>query len=172
MKSKPVRPLTDNGDGTHTVVLTRGKTAIVNSVDADFIGQWNWCAYRCPKGTFYAVRTDHDGAVQRTVRMHRALACAPSSMEVDHVDRDPLNNRRSNIRIATRAQNNRNRGRQRNNTSGYKGVSWYAEHEQWGGRIRVGGRTHFLGLHHDPADAYAAYCEAAARLHGEFANVG
>jgi hypothetical protein len=170
MHSKPVRPLVDNGDGTHTVILTRGKVALVDSADAAFVGQWNWCAWVCPQGGWYALRTDRETGA--TARMHRVLAGVPPGVEVDHVDRDSLNNRRKNIRVATRAQNNRNRGRQRNNTSGYKGVTWYARHKQWGAKISAGGRSHFLGLYRDAEDAHRAYCEAAARLHGEFANPG
>lgn len=171
--SKPVRVLEDMGDGTHRVPLTRGKYALIDSADAAYVGQWNWCAWVGRDRKWYAVRTEHHGARSRTVRMHRVLlGDPPVEMDVDHRNGDSLNNRRSNIRLATRAQNAMNQRRSRVNTSGYKGVSWYARHGQWGVRIVVGGRTHFLGLYRDPAEAHAAYCEAAVRLHGEFANAG
>jgi hypothetical protein len=172
MHSKPVRPPVDNGDGTHTVILTRGKVALVDSADAAFVGQWNWCAYRAPRGTWYAVRTDYAAGTQKTVRLHRALLSAPDELEVDHRNGDSLDNRRGNLRLATTAQNCQNARRNTRNTSGFKGVYWSAQHRQWVAAIYCDGRKHFLGLHRDPASAHAAYCEAAARLHGEFANVG
>lgn len=172
MNSKPARPLVDNGDGTHTVILTRGKTALVDSADAAWAGQWNWCAYRGPREYWYAVRTDYAGSAQATVRLHRALLSAPAELEVDHRNGDTLDNRRSNIRLATPTQNRQNVRRGVKNTSGYKGVTWYAKQRKWGARVTARGKVHFLGLFAFPADAHAAYCAAAAEMYGEFARSG
>jgi len=90
---------------------------------------------------------------------------------IDHKDRNPADN--SQIRPATRSQNQANRGKQRNNTSGYKGVIKVKNRKNsWTARIGLHGKSYYLGFFRTPEAAYAAYCEAAKRLHGEFANFG
>ena len=172
MHSKPVRPPVDNGDGTHTVILTRGKASLVDSADAAWVGQWNWCAYRAPRGTWYAVRTDYAAGARKTVRLHRALLSAPGDLEVDHRNGDSLDNRRGNLRLATNAQNACNKRRGKRSSSGYKGVSWSARHRKWAASIGAHGRRRFLGLFGCAEEAHQAYCAAAVELHGEFANPG
>ena len=90
----------------------------------------------------------------------------------DHKDTDRRNNRRGNLRICTVAQNVRNSGLRRDNTSGLKGVSWVNKYQKWIARIANQGQKIHLGYFDDPDKAYAAYCKAALELHGEFANLG
>jgi hypothetical protein len=89
---------------------------------------------------------------------------------IDHINGDPGDNRLANLREATNAQNTRNSGRRSNNTSGYKGVTWNRAARKWAAQIRDGKRYLHLGTYTDPAEAHAAYCRAAAELHGEFAR--
>lgn len=91
--------------------------------------------------------------------------------ELDHIDRDPSNNRIENLRAATRPENNWNKTRQSNNTSGYKGVFWRDERKCWVARITVNGKTVGLGSYKTASDAAAAYEKAASLHHGEFARV-
>lgn len=88
-------------------------------------------------------------------------------IEIDHKDGDPLNNRLANLRNATRAQNNRNRGRKRR--GGYRGVS--PAGSRWRAQICVNGRLRHLGCFREPEAAYAAYVEAARKYFGEFARL-
>jgi len=90
--------------------------------------------------------------------------------QIDHIDCDKANNRISNLREATNAQNQRNRGRRRDNSSGYKGVSWNSARRKWQSRIKLNGRYKSLGYYDSPDAAWIAYCESANRLHGEFAR--
>jgi hypothetical protein len=159
------RPLIDNGDGTHTIPLTRGLSSVIDSTDADFAGRFNWCAL-LTSGKFYAKRRRPDGT---TELLHVALAGEPG-LEVDHVDGDGLNNRRCNLRPATSSQNKHNRGKGRNNTSGFKGVWWHKQHGRWAADIWLHSKKRFLGLFDTAELAHAAYCKAAAELHGEFAR--
>lgn len=87
---------------------------------------------------------------------------------IDHVNGNPTDNRIANLRLATPAENQRNRRRQNNNTSGYKGV--HRHQGMWRARIAVNGRHISLGLYHNPEDAHRAYAIAAERYHGEFAR--
>lgn len=91
--------------------------------------------------------------------------------EIDHRDEVKSNNRWKNLRKATPSQNHRNRGPQKNNTSGYKGVTYVAKRKKWIAGIKLNGYRHNLGSFNSAESAYAAYCEAAVRLHGKFRKI-
>ena len=91
--------------------------------------------------------------------------------EIDHINGDRLDNRFVNLRKATRWQNAVNQGQRKNNTSGYKGVTWHSQAKKWAARIMVNRKSIRLGLFDDPKEAYAAYCTAAIFYFGEFARV-
>ena len=80
---------------------------------------------------------------------------------LDHEDTDRQNNRIKNLRPASNAENLHNRGKQKNNTSGYKGVSWHKRQKRWIAKIAADGEDHFLGYYDTPEEAHAAYCKAA-----------
>lgn len=88
---------------------------------------------------------------------------------VDHKDGDPTNNRPSNLREASPAENTRNRKRPRTNTSGVKGVCWEKNKRKWQVHIRVDGHKKFVGFAADLTHGAAMYADAAKRFHGEFA---
>lgn len=92
--------------------------------------------------------------------------------EIDHINGIRDDNGIENLRVATRNQNNRNRGAGKNNTSGYKGVSFHRQTGKWRSAIWVNSKRKSLGLFHDAHDAYKAYCAAAIEYHKEFSNVG
>lgn len=93
---------------------------------------------------------------------------------LDHIDGDKRNNRLANLREASRPENQRNRGANRNNTTGFKGVRLdkRAKFNRFQARITVDNKVLWLGAYPTAEAAHAAYCEAAARYHGEFANTG
>lgn len=79
---------------------------------------------------------------------------------VDHIDRDPSNNRIENLRDADKAINSWNRDLQSNNTSGFRGVSWNKGSGKWHAYIKVAGRRRHIGLFNTPEEASAAYEQA------------
>jgi HNH endonuclease/AP2 domain len=89
---------------------------------------------------------------------------------IDHRDRNPMNNRWDNLRLATFSQNSANRRRHDNNTSGFKGVVFERKTGKWIARIWKDRRCHFLGRHATAQEAHAAYAVKARELHGEFAR--
>lgn len=101
--------------------------------------------------------------------MHREIMNAPKGMVVDHIDGNGLNNRKSNLRICTQAQNNLNSRPKRNCSSRYKGVSFYKRDKIWQVQIFHNSRTIFLGRFDDEIEAALAYDRKAAELFGEFA---
>lgn len=88
---------------------------------------------------------------------------------VDHVNRNPLDNRLVNLRLATAAENIRNSRIHDTNKSGYKGVFWHRQRRKWVSYIMANGRNHYLGLFETPQEAHAAYNAKALELHGDFA---
>lgn len=101
-----------------------------------------------PKG--YVVRSirEHDRKV--VVRLHQVVfrnyhGPIPDGKEVDHIDRDPLNNLPDNLRALTRSGNVANRGKPRNNTSGFVGVRWHKDNRNWVASINPKGRYKHLG---------------------------
>ena len=84
---------------------------------------------------------------------------------IDHINRDPSDNRLANLREATTAENLQNQRIPKNNTSGFIGVSWHHPAKKWQAYIKLNGKNRYLGHFTDPAEAYAAYREAKARLH-------
>lgn len=92
--------------------------------------------------------------------------------EVDHIDGDPKNTKWGNLRLGSKSMNMRNTRKRKNNTSGYKGVSFCRMTGRWLAGIIADGAYSFLGRHDSPEAAHQAYREAAVRLHGEYANFG
>ncbi len=151
------------------IPLTQGKFAVVGPRDYEYLSQWKWHYHK----SGYAVRSiRRRNKSNQTIRMHRVILERMGYKDFprsDHIDRNGLNNLRSNLRPATTSQNQCNRGRQRNNTSGYKGVYWYKGRGKWMAYIQVNRRMKFLGYFDDIENAARAYNKAALKYHGEFA---
>ena len=84
--------------------------------------------------------------------------------ELDHINRIPNDNRIANLRLADRYTNTQNTGMQKNNTSGYRGVSWHKSQRKWRARISIRGKMNELGYFHSKDDAAKRY-EEVARVH-------
>ena len=166
---RAIRPIRIEGDVAY-VTLTKGYEAIIDAADVPLVREWNWYASggRPGKGGPYAARTAHDKGTGRQVIMHREIVGASKDLEVDHVDGNTLNNMRSNLREATRAQNARNTGTPKNNTSGIKGVRFVARYNKWTAKIKVNSLPIHLGTYDTAGEAAAAYAAASKILHGEF----
>lgn len=146
------------------IPLTQGKFALVDDCDYEHVMQWKWYYHNG-----YAVR-NRPGRGNGLIRMHRVILERMGFIdfeECDHVNRDGVDNRQRNLRTATRRQNGCNRGKQRNNTSGYIGVHWHGR--KWQVRISINGKQKHLGYFDDKKEAARVY-NLAARMHrGEFA---
>lgn len=155
------------------IPLTQGKVAIVDAADYDFLNQWKWCA-RWDDNTqaFYAMRGESIGNGKiRSVLMHRlVMGLKPGDRRlVDHrAPNSTLDNRRSNLRLATYQQNARNRRRHRNNKSGFRGVNFDAKQGLYRARIMVNGKNIGLGRRKTAEAAYALRLAAEEKYYGEF----
>ena len=155
------------------VALTGGYEAIIDAADVDMVSAWSWFAKAEKRGdgsirTVYAARKETIGArKQRDVPMHRVICGTPSGYETDHKDGNGLNNRRANLRTATKSQNMHNRGKSCNNKSGFKGVYAHTE-DKWRAQITLTGKKKHLGLFESAEEAAAAYAKASLEMHGDF----
>ena len=115
------------------------------------------------------------GINQRRYYAHRLaylymMGEMPNS-EMDHINKIGDDNRWSNLRQASRSQNNANRNKPRNNKSGYRGVCWHKRHKKWLARIGYGGKKIYLGYYDTPKEAHEAYKIGAIKYYGEYASV-
>ena len=122
------------------------------------------------KRGYVTIRVLGDGYYAHSVAWLYVMGAWPT--QIDHIDIDRTNNRFDNLRLASSQQNLQNRGKQKNNTSGLKGVSWSKAAKKWWAQIVADGRHKHLGLFGCPAAAHFAYVVAADKLHGEFARFG
>lgn len=156
---------------TAKVCLGDGHHAIVSVEDIPLISGYRWKTLNT-KGRKYAFCSVGVDGTQQTRLMHRViLGVTDQSVLVDHRDNDGLNNTRSNIRLASHADNQANRVGKKNTRSRYKGVMRYEDRGVWRARIIRNGKLHFIGSFTDEADAARAYDDAARELHGEFARL-
>jgi hypothetical protein len=136
--------------------------AVVDDEDYNLV--IGYCWHTNAKG--YAV---HSVWLSKSILMHRLIMNAPPGLEVDHINGNPLDNQRSNLRLASAADNRHNMRKHRG-VSRYKGVTWDKANRRWRARITCNGRNIPLGRYDTELKAAAAYDAAALRLFGQFAR--
>jgi len=158
------------------IKLTRGKVSLVDDSDFETLNQYKWFAAPDRKKftpSFCAIRGGGSGNGVPTTYMHRVimgLQHGDSEIMVDHINHNPLDNRRKNLRICTRSQNLRNGRSHQDSVSRFKGVSWHAKAKKWQVSIYINGKSKFLGLFILEKEAARAYDEEAVIIFEEFAN--
>lgn len=153
------------------IPLSKGRHAIIDNESFDIVCKYRWHANEFRKGQFRAVAATSRKNGRKSIYMHRLLmGITDSSIQVDHIDGDMLNNVLSNLRVATNQQNKYNTKKPSNNSSGFKGVSFSKCANKWHAYISAENKRFHLGLFLTPEEAHAAYCSAAKKLHGEFAR--
>ncbi len=163
------------------IQLTQGQVTFVDDIDAD-LAEFKWCAQFIDSyaggGKFIATRARRvsEGG-PGILLLHRVIMSRILEREllrsefVDHIHGLTLDNRRSEIRLATNSQNMMNKSKHKNSTSLYKCVTWHAGTGKWRAYITINKKRRYLGLFVEPREAYEAYCVAARELFGEFARL-
>lgn len=153
------------------VPLTHGFVAIIDDEDAERVLAHRWRAKDEGRGA--AHKSPQWYARNATTYLHRFIIGAPRGMQVDHVNGDRLDCRRSNLRLATNAQNAANRSN-RGGASSFKGVSYpllKSGRRKWQAMIFAAGRAKWLGYFETEEDAARAYDRAAVEAYGEYARL-
>jgi len=151
------------------IKLSQNKRAIIDDDDSAIVSRYHWTAVRHGDRWYAASFRKNAGGKRQTVYMHRVVHSAPKGLDVDHINMDGLDNRRCNLRIATRSLNMAN-SRERGGRSRYKGVSWSKHANKWRAAIQ-NGKMKNLGYFNTEIEAARAYDVAAKMVFGEFARL-
>jgi hypothetical protein len=153
------------------IYLGEGEWTILDVEDYYRFGNFKWSLGGSRKN-FYAVRgiKNKKEEVEES-RLHRAIMKAPKGRIVDHKNCNGLDNRRENLRIATRAQNACNSRKRKNTSSRFMGVYFHKRGNKWGARLQHHGKDIWIGYFRSEVDAAHAYDKVAKKYHGEFARL-
>lgn len=154
------------GDKVKTIELSRGKHALVDDEDYLELSKFTWSA------TNHGTNSYAEGWITRKkIRMHRFLLNAPTGLSVDHINGNGLDNRRSNLRMATSSENSQNMRKLRNDSkTGIRGVSWNKNAKKFSAQIHNERRKEHLGYFNVLGDADSAYRKAEDKYFGEFSR--
>lgn len=149
------------------IALTKGLFALVDPADYEWLSRFRWHA-TCSRGRYYAATVVNG----KSISMHRMIMNPPPGMQVDHKNRNGLDNHRINLRLATPEENRfnsrpRRKTGSRPTSSQYLGVSRHRD--KWKAKIKHRGKEHLIGLFTDEIEAALARDAKALELHGEFA---
>lgn len=149
------------------VKTAKGVEFKVSPEDFDSVAAFPWHV----RNRGYVARTIRDeNGKRRQLHLHRfILGVDDAGVMVDHINGDPLDNRRENLRVCSNSENQRNRGVSKNSSTGYKGVCFHKQSGKYRAQIRHQGARHTIGQFPTPEEAAHAYNKASISLHGEFA---
>ena len=158
------------------IKLTQGKYALIDNEDFELVSKHKWHYRQDQKGkTGYAIHSFSRWPEINPwcIRMHRLIIGATKKQQVDHINQNKLDNRRSNLRISTQSENGINRKKfKRDSSSKYKGVSWYKHSNPgWVASTRLKGKMIYIGKYKTQKDAARAYNKKVTELFGNFACI-
>lgn len=151
--------------------LNRNKKLTIDTEDYDKIKMFHWCACFEPHTNSYYCRSSiktGEGPKRKTTGVHRIIINPSENKYVDHINHDPLDNRKSNLRVCDNMDNTHNRRAGKNNTTGQKGVDFDKKSGKYRARIRVNYKRISLGKFEILEDAIFAYNQASVKYYGEF----
>lgn len=150
--------------------LPSGDEFIIDTEDIEIVSQFWW--YKKADQNYVICDLHKNGKMERRIRLHRFLmnVLDDDRVVVDHINRNPLDCRKSNMRIATQSQNCLNKSRHSKNTTGYTGVHFEKDSGIYQAEIRIAKTTVHLGRSKDKVECAQMYNEAAKLLYGEFAG--
>lgn len=153
-----------------TIALTKGRYALVDDADFEWLNQWKWSFVNRNAG--YAQRNaQREAGGREWIKMHRLITECPKGMVVDHINGNPLDNRRSNLRVCTQQQNCLNTKVSKNSRSGYKDIFWMKDKNRWLVQIMYKGEKTDGGYFIELSEAIEVRDRLIQELHGEFAHV-
>ena len=152
--------------GSRTAAYRNNTKFIIDVADYDkFVKGYSFILHN--KG-YVQYSSKKDGLCHK--RLHRMIMGEPDGKMIDHINVNPLDNRRENLRVCTNQQNLFNKNKYSNNTSGFKGVSFHKNAQKFVASISIDGKLKHLGYFATAAAAHEEYKIAAVKYHGEFAH--
>jgi HNH endonuclease len=147
------------------ILKIKGGETILDDDDYEWASQFRWRVNEWG----YAVKSHASTSGRLTmIRLSRVIMNAPPYMEVDHINRIPLDNRKENLRLATKQQNAWNRLIARKDKKEPKGVGWHKRIQKYQTRIRVNGGYEHLGYFDSVEEAKAVFEIRASQLRGDW----
>lgn len=152
------------------IKLTRGRFTKVDPWNFHRLNQYKWYCENS-RNVLYATRKTKkkEGGKRRDIRMHNQIKTAPPGFELDHINRNSLDNREANIRIVTHQQNLMNCKVKKQKSSRYKGVIFHKHNKKWCASITKNYKKIHIGYFQSEEEAATAYDDAAFRYHGLYA---
>lgn len=142
--------------GFRKIKITQGKYAIVDAEDYDRLATHKW-QYKPGPNTGYARRSIYVDGVKKSVHMHSCILDCPKGLFIDHINRNGLDNRKKNLRVVTRSQNQLNSNMRSYNTSGYRGVTFNKREDIWRAQIVISKKYICIGKSNDKMEAVKMY---------------
>lgn len=132
-------------DGVVRILLAKGREALVSEDDYPLVKGFRWYAQKADKTYYVNASTPLVNGKRTNISIHRLLCSDPKGYEVDHINHNPLDNRRENLRVVTHRENILSRGLFRKNKTGVVGVRWNDQRLKWTPHINVDGKNIYLG---------------------------
>lgn len=143
----------------------QGVFVLVDDEDFEYLNKFKWNLCHGYAQRFGRITEDF---YRKSMLMHREIIHASKGIQVDHINHDQLDNRKSNLRLVTKSQNMMNAKKRTMCKSPYKGVCWFNNYQKWMSSITINGKKKFLGYFEYDKDAAVAYNKAAKKYFGEF----
>jgi hypothetical protein len=157
------------------IISTNGFKIIVDDEDYNRLMKYSWAVYKSPTSTMYYASTQSlKKKIGYAISMHRMVLGLEEQKNmniVDHINRNSLDNRKSNLRIVNKKENEMNSGVRKNNTSGYKGVNHRKDTKKYRAYIFINGKQKNVGNYKTAKEAAIAYNKEIVKFFPEYAYI-
>lgn len=151
--------------------LSQAKYALIDDEDMESVSRFRWhVTNHGYVRTRFCMGRVGGKRQQTSMFLHRLIMRPAKHLEIDHINHNPLDCRRANMRICTKAENMHNQLIRKGMSSQYKGVCWYRPSAKWKAQIKHNGKLIYLGYFTNELEAAQVYDAAARELFGEFAK--
>lgn len=151
---------------TYELRLNCGRIALIDEDLSKDLNLWKWGF-----DGRYVYRREYSNGRCKKIYMHRLIMETPKGFDTDHINGNKLDNRCSNLRLATRSENEANKPKKAGCSSKYKGVCWHKQRGCWKAEIKINGKKKHLGVFLSEEVAAEAYNKAATERFKEFAKL-